>query len=196
MSVSASSHLGRSNLIFVTETSITSSGLFGFGLCAILVNLFEAGLFPIAPALLALGVFYGGASQIVVGLMEWHRRNVFGAATFVCFGLFWISLVGFLVLPEAGYGSLPAGTVLSAYLLFWGAFTGLLLVNAAKISRPMRWMLVLLLGYFGLLFLSEATSTPFVSTLGRYCGLASGVAALYAGATLIIQHIQKYGPGR
>ncbi len=190
------SHLSRAGLIFANETKITSSGLFGFGLCAILVNLFAAGHFPVAPAILAMGVGYGGISQIVVGLMEWQKQNVFGAITFVSFGLFWLSLVGLIVLPEVGYGTLPQGAVLAAYLLFWGAFAGLLLANAVRISRAVRWMFLLLLGSFGLFFFGEVSASPMLFRLACYFGLASGGAALYEGADLLIRQIVERSSGR
>lgn len=190
------SHLSRTDMISVTESNITSSGLFGFGLCAILVNLFEAGLFPVAPLILAMGVGYGGLTQIVVGLMEWQKQNVFGAITFVSFGLFWLSLVGLLVLPEAGLGTLPQGMVLSAYLLFWGAFSGLLLASAVKVSRFVRGMFLLLLGYFGLFFLGEVAANAALTRLANFSGLASGLAALAAGAELILRQIVERAPGR
>lgn len=190
------SHVSRADLISVTESSITSSGLFGFGLCAILVNLFAVGLFPVAPVILAIGVGYGGLSQIFAGLMKWQKQNVFGAITFVSFGLFWLSLVGLLVLPEAGLGTAPQGMVLSAYLLFWWAFSGLLLASAVKITRFVRWMFFLLLGYFGLFFLGEVSATPAFTRLANFSGLASGLAALAAAAELIVRQIVERAPGR
>ncbi|MDX9708611.1 MAG: acetate uptake transporter [Trichloromonas sp.] len=190
------SHLSRAGQISATESNITSFGLFGFGLCAILVNLFEAGLFPVAPVILAMGVSYGGLSQIVVGLMEWQKQNVFGAITFVSFGLFWLSLVGLLVLPEAGLGTPPQGMILSAYLLFWWAFSALLLASAVKVSRLVRGMFFLLLGYFGLYFLGEVTATPVLTRLAHFSGLAGGLAALAAAAELIVRQIIERASGR
>ncbi len=182
-------HFAQSSFSVKCQTSVSSSGLFGFGLCAIFFNLFQAGLFPVDITILAMGVFYGGISQITVGLMEWHKGNFFGAAAFVSFGLFWLSLVGFFILPEAGFGVAPHSSVLSAYFFLWGGFTLILLTSATHISHAVRMVFVLLVVYFIVFSLGEATGSLAVRLTALYCGLAGGCAALYAGTALIVNQV-------
>ena len=44
-------------------------GLMGFGMTTILLNIHNAGFFPIDSMILAMGIFYGGLSQVIVGMM-------------------------------------------------------------------------------------------------------------------------------
>ncbi|WP_432821587.1 acetate uptake transporter [Trichloromonas sp.] len=180
---------GQSSFSASCQSSVSSSGLFGFGLCAIFFNLFQAGLFPVDVTILAMGVFYGGVSQITVGLMEWHKNNFFGAAAFVSFGLFWLSLVGFFVLPEAGFGVVPDSMVLSAYFLLWGGFTLILFSSARQISRSVKLVLISLVAYFAIFSLGEATGSIMIGRFAAYCGLAGGCAALYSGTALIVNQV-------
>jgi succinate-acetate transporter protein len=185
----AHSHFAQSAFTVRCQTSVSSSGLFGFGLCAIFFNLFQVGLFPVDITILAMGIFYGGISQITVGLMEWHKDNFFGAATFVAFGLFWLSLVGFFILPEAGFGVVPHPSVLSAYFFLWGGFTLILLTSTPKISHAVRMVFVLLIVYFVVFSLGEATESIAVRQTAAYFGLAGGCAALYAGTALVVNQV-------
>jgi hypothetical protein len=57
-------------------------------------------------------------------------------------------------------------------------------------------MFLLLLGYFGLFFLGEVTATPALTRLANVSGLASGLAALAAGAELLLRQIVERAPGR
>jgi succinate-acetate transporter protein len=75
-------------------------GLLGFGLTTVLLNLHNAGLFPLDTMILAMGLAYGGLAQVIVGVMEYKKGNTFGTVAFTSYGLFWWSLVLLLVLPK------------------------------------------------------------------------------------------------
>lgn len=53
-------------------------GLMGFGMTTILLNIHNAGFFPISAMILAMGLCYGGLAQIIAGIMEYKRGNTFG----------------------------------------------------------------------------------------------------------------------
>jgi succinate-acetate transporter protein len=53
-------------------------GLLGFGLTTVLLNLVNAGVFPLDTVVLAMGIAYGGIAQIIVGIMEFKKGNTFG----------------------------------------------------------------------------------------------------------------------
>ena len=65
-------------------------GLLGFGLTTVLLNLHNAGLFPLDTMILAMGLAYGGLAQVIVGIMEFKKGNTFGM---VAFYLIWTLLV-------------------------------------------------------------------------------------------------------
>lgn len=43
----------------------------GFGMTTILLNLHNAGFFPLSSIILSMGIFYGGIAQIIAGLLEY-----------------------------------------------------------------------------------------------------------------------------
>ena len=53
-------------------------GLMGFGMTTVLLNIHNAGFFPVSAVVLAMGIFYGGIAQIIAGIMEFKKGNTFG----------------------------------------------------------------------------------------------------------------------
>src|SRR5208283_2977943 len=78
-------------------------GLLGFGVTTVLLNLANAGAFPLNTVILAMGLTYGGLAQIIVGIMEFRKGNTFGTVAFMSYGFFWWSLVLLLVLPKLSF---------------------------------------------------------------------------------------------
>ena len=57
-------------------------GLMGFALTTVLLNLHNAGLFPVDSMIMAMGIFYGGLAQVIAGILEWKKNNIFGTVAF------------------------------------------------------------------------------------------------------------------
>src|SRR5712664_4559675 len=80
-------------------------GLLGFGMTTVLLNLHNAGFYELNSMILAMGICYGGAAQIVAGIMEWRKGNTFATTAFLSYGLFWLSLVTLIILAQLGWGA-------------------------------------------------------------------------------------------
>src|SRR3989304_5792823 len=103
-------------------------GLLGFGLTTVLLNLHNAGFFPLDTMILAMGIAYGGLAQIIVGIMEFKKGNTFGTVAFSSYGLFWWSLVLLLILPKLTFIpglNAPTETAMAAYFFMWGLRPGM-----------------------------------------------------------------------
>lgn len=48
-------------------------GLLGFGMTTILLNIHNAGFFPLSSVILSMGIFYGGIAQFIAGLIEYKK---------------------------------------------------------------------------------------------------------------------------
>src|SRR5512144_2046276 len=86
-------------------------GLMGFGMTTVLLNIHNAGFFPVVSMVLAMGIFYGGVAQIIAGIIEFKKGNTFGTPAFTSYGLFWLTLVALWVIPGANSpngGATPA----------------------------------------------------------------------------------------
>lgn len=49
-------------------------GLMGFGMTTILLNIHNAGFFPLTSVILSMGIFYGGIAQIIAGIFEYKKE--------------------------------------------------------------------------------------------------------------------------
>src|SRR5437588_11342001 len=76
--------------------------LLGFGMTTVLLNLHNAGFYELNSMILAIGICYGGAAQIIGGIMEWMKGNTFATTDFLSIGLFWLSLVMLMILAKLG----------------------------------------------------------------------------------------------
>jgi len=87
-------------------------GLLGFGTTTVLLNLHNAGFYPLNSMILAMGLAYGGLAQVIAGIMEYKKGNTFGTVAFSSYGLFWWSLVLLLVFPRFEVFDLSASSPL------------------------------------------------------------------------------------
>ena len=53
-----------------TTSNPAPLGLMGFGMTTVLLNIHNAGFFPLDSMILAMGIFYGGVVQVIAGIME------------------------------------------------------------------------------------------------------------------------------
>src|SRR5271155_5855213 len=83
-------------------------GLCAFGMTTVLLNLHNAGFFELNSMILAMGIFYGGLAQVIAGIIEAKKNNTFGLTAFTSYGLFWLSLVGLIIMPKLGW--IPAAS--------------------------------------------------------------------------------------
>ncbi len=108
-------------------------GLLGFGMTTVLLNLHNAGFYELNSMILAMGICYGGAAQIVAGIMEWRKGNTFATTAFLSYGLFWFSLVGLIILPKLGWATPSNNTAMAAYLFMWGLFTAVMFIGTLRL---------------------------------------------------------------
>lgn len=181
--------MGKSLTINDTTANPAPLGLLGFGMTTVLLNLHNAGLFPLDAMILGMGIFYGGLAQIIVGIMEWKKNNTFGTTAFTSYGLFWLTLVALIILPQTGYAVKPNATAMAAYLGMWGLFTGVLFIGTFKLNRALQVVFGSLTVLFFLLAISDATGNHMLKTFAGYEGIFCGFAAIYAGLAQVINEV-------
>ena len=163
-------------------------GLLGFGMTTVLLNLHNAGLFPLDTMILAMGLAYGGLAQGIVGIMEFKKGNTFGTVAFTSYGLFWWSLVLLLVLPKTSLFSglvAPTETAMAAYFFMWGLFTLSMLFGTLKKNRALQFVFMSLAILFFMLVIRELTGNPTLfgdftfNNLTGIEGVICGLSAVY-----------------
>lgn len=159
-------------------------GLFGFGITTVLLSLINSGLMDGKGLgmVLASALAFGGAAQLIAGLMEAPRGNTFGFVAFVSYGAFWLTFVGFVKFFVAGV----PGTTVGIWLLLWGVFTGFMFIGTLALPKMLQVIFGLLFITFILLGLGDALGVPVLKTFGGFFGIATGIAALYLGGAEVI----------
>ncbi|MGE4267680.1 MAG: acetate uptake transporter [Deferribacterales bacterium] len=165
-------------------------GLMGFGLTTILLNLHNIGLFAMDSGILAMGIFYGGLGQIIVGMMEWKKKNTFGTLAFTSYGLFWLTLVGIIVLPKMGFEK-PDTVAMSAYLFLWGFFSLILFIGTFKLNKALQVVFFLLVILFMLLAIGDMFESASIKKFAGFEGVLCGLSAMYAGAAQVLNEVYK-----
>lgn len=166
-------------------------GLLGFGMTTVLLNLHNAGLFPMDSMILGMGIFYGGIAQIIAGVMEWKKGNTFGTTAFISYGFFWLSLVGILVFPKLGIGEAPSSIAMGCFLLMWGILTLFFFIGTLRLSHSLQFVFATLTLLFMLLALSRFTDNPFLNIIAGEVGIICGSSAIYVAAATVLN--EMYG---
>ena len=161
-------------------------GLLAFGMTTVLLNLHNAGLFSMGSMILAMGIFYGGIAQIIAGIMEWKKGNTFGTTAFLSYGLFWLTLVGLLIIPAMGLGQAQESSGMVAYLTLWGIFTFVMFFATLKSTRALQFIFASLTILFFLLAIADATGSTVIKTIAGYEGIICGLSAVYTGLAQVL----------
>jgi len=169
-------------------------GLLGFGLTTVLLNLANAGLFPLNSMILAMGLAYGGLAQIMAGYMEFKKGNTFGMVAFSSYGFFWWSLVLLILLPSAsifsGIGA-ASSTALAAYFFMWGLFTFAMFFGTLKTNRVLQFVFGSLAVLFFMLTAHEITGNSMLGTVTGIEGVICGFSAVYLAIAEVINEAHK-----
>jgi uncharacterized protein len=165
-------------------------GLLGFGMTTVLLNLHNAGFYELNSMILAMGIFYGGAAQIVAGTMEWRKGNTFATTAFLSYGFFWFSLVGLIVFGKFGWATATNDVGMAAYLFMWGLFTAVMFIGTLRLHVAGQVVFGSLTILFFLLAIGDFTGAgPGFKHFTGYEGIFCGFSAIYAGLAQVLNEV-------
>lgn len=163
----------------------------GFGMTTILLNIHNAGFFPMDAMILGMGIFFGGMAQVIAGMMEFKKNNTFGTTAFTSYGFFWLALVALNVMPAVGLGAAPSSLSMAAFLFMWGLFTFFMFIATLRISKALQVVFGTLAILFFLLAAGNFTGSTAILTFAGYEGILCGFTAIYAAMGQVIN--ESYG---
>lgn len=166
-------------------------GLMAFGMTTVLLNLHNAGFFPLNTAILSMGIFYGGLAQVIAGIMEYKKGNTFGTTAFTSYGFFWLSLVGLIIMPEMGLGQATSPEFMGWYLSMWGVLTFFLFLGTFNYPRTKQVIFGSLTILFALLAIRDFTGSELIGHIAGYEGIFCGLSAMYFSMAQVIN--AEYG---
>jgi len=111
-------------------------GLMGFGTTTILAGLQNGGWIP-SGVLLAMAIYFGGAAQVIAGVVALRKGNMFAGSAFTGYGMFWLAFNWYLTSPnglasDALSKTTAFGYGIAAFTFVWFLFTLAFLINAPK----------------------------------------------------------------
>lgn len=163
-------------------------GLGGFALTTFVLSVANAQLIAPAakPAFLGLAFFYGGLAQLLAGMQEFKKNNVFGATAFSTYGAFWLSLATLVLLEALGVINWQgfAGQALGVFLLGFTIFNTYMWLASFRVNAAVCGVFTTLEITFILLVLAEF---GFISSVpGGIMGIITALIAWYASAAGVI----------
>ena len=161
-------------------------GLMGFGMTTVLLNIHNAGFFPISAMILAMGLCYGGIAQIVAGILEFKKGNTFGLTAFTSYGFFWVSLVVLIILPKLGLAEATPHAFMAWYLIMWGLFTGFMFIGTLRGNFVLKFIFASLTVLFFLLAARDFTGSKLIGTIAGFEGIICGLSAIYLAMAEVI----------
>ena len=157
-------------------------GLACFGFNTLLLNIHNIGLMPSTMAL-TWAFFWGGAAQIIAGIVEARRGDTFAFTAFVSYGFFWVGMGFAFLLQWQGLITLDNAS-LAWTMMMWGIFTLYMTFGAFKISVGHATVFTGLTILFGLLAAHFFGAIP-VFGAGAF-GIFVGATAVYLSAAVMM----------
>ncbi|WP_156788120.1 acetate uptake transporter [Desulfurispirillum indicum] len=161
-------------------------GLMAFGMTTILLNIHNAGFYPVSVMIIAMGIFYGGLAQIVAGILGSRTGNTFATTAFISYGFFWLSLSAIWIFPEMGIAEKTPAGYLGWYLFMWGLFSFFMFVGTLKANRVLQLIFFLLFILFFLLAVRDWTGSELIGKIAGWEGILCGACAFYLAIAEIL----------
>ncbi|KAH7923379.1 hypothetical protein BV22DRAFT_1036391 [Leucogyrophana mollusca] len=168
-------------------------GLFSFASTTFILSLYNVNARGIAVPNVVVGmaVFCGGLAQLLAGMWEFPRGNIFGATAFTSYGAFWMSYATILI-PGSGivaaYGTDAdeLNQALGIYLITWFVVTSLLLIAALRRNVGFIALLFFLAITFLLLAIGAWNGSVAVNRAGGGFGILTALIAYYCGLSELL----------
>ena len=167
-------------------------GLLGFGLTTFLLNLHNAGVYPMNAMIMSMGLVYGGLAQIIAGIFEFKRGDLFGMIAFMSYGFFWWSLILILMLPKMGnFAPAPDNVSMGFYLFIWGIFSLCMFVGTILKKAPiaLSWVFFTVVILFMLLAAKNWANSEQLERVAGVEGVICGLSAIYLAFAMILNDV-------
>ena len=128
-------------------------------------------------AFLGYALAYGGIVQLLAGMWEFRRGNVFASTAFSSYGAFWIGLFVWIRVAPAATGH-DLGWILLAFAIF----NTYMLLMATQVNLAVFGVFLFLELTEIFLAIGNFSSSPGLGQVGGYLGLITAAVAWYTSA--------------
>ncbi|MDR2620201.1 MAG: acetate uptake transporter [Propionibacteriaceae bacterium] len=156
-------------------------GLAAFALTTFVLSVFNAGLVDASaePVVFGVALFYGGLAQLLAGVIEYFKNNLFGGLAFCSYGAFWMAFWYLSTHPELFADTTHKATGVGIFLLAWTIFTAYMLVAVSKVNWGLTVTFAVLFIAFVGLTIGDLAGLEAATRVGGWFGLAAAFSAWY-----------------
>lgn len=139
----------------------------------------QAGAFSHSTCWVALVLLVAGVGQIISGLFYQSKGRFHAAATFLPFGIFWLSMIGYQIFPRLGVGHSPNAMAMFSYLSLWALFVAIIFLANFKQSVAVLWLYGSMMMSFAALAMDQLRADQIFLIIGCIGGFLAAFIALY-----------------
>jgi succinate-acetate transporter protein len=184
-------------------------GLFAFGLTTALLQVKhtriggsdEDDLEGVEAIVLGFAMCFGGLLQVIAGISEIRRNNIFGYTAFLLYGGFWMSLGVMDIVqvlaeghsyPGGGHDPTPPNPkAVQAMLFLAGVFTFVLWICSFKLNKTINLLFFCLAST--LFLLAGGVRNETVDKIGGWFGMMTSAVAYWLAAAELFNDIHGEG---
>jgi len=169
-------------------------GLFSFASTTLVLSLINTQARGVTTPNVVCGmaIFVGGLVQLLAGMWEFPKGNVFGATAFTSYGAFWMSYATILI-PGSGivdaYAKSPPEELTNAlgiYLIAWGVFTFLMMIATLRKNAAFLLLFACLTITFVLLAIGMFAVKVSFAKAGGTLGIITALVAYYCAMSELL----------
>jgi succinate-acetate transporter protein len=139
-------------------------------------NFIDAG---VGPVVYGVALVFGGATQLIAGIIQLRMGNTFSGVLFAGFGAFWMSLFAIAQWFVKDVPPAQVGHALGLFIYAFGIFVVVMLAASLRTNVVVVFALAILV--FAFFFLGAGNSGGHTTLIhwGGYFGLAAAACAFY-----------------
>ena len=180
---------GRFELVIADPDPL---GIFGFAFATFLANLSTLGVYSFNAMWLSTMIFLGGLAELIAGIQDYKRNNIFGATVFSFFGVGWMgnAITAWLVTLKIVPATDPISQGWSC--LFWAVFVAAMTGASLKLTKVLTVILVLVTSLELLLAIGSFTGVMFITHFYRVWSIVRWTSGPARNAELMLaQHCSR-----
>ena len=182
------------NILEITSKQPDPSalGLFGLAVVTLVASSEKLGLSAGVIGILPCALLLGGFTQLIAGILDYKKQNVFGGLAFVGYGMFWITIAFTWWLISQGHEG-DFTKQLGFFYLGYLIFTIYMTVGATITNRVLFCIfLVIDILFISLVCYSFSISPHFAKLTAGVAELMISLLSFYASAANVLNiHMQK-----
>jgi succinate-acetate transporter protein len=155
--------------------------LAAFAVCAFMLSMVNAHVVDagVTPYVWGVALMFGGATQLIAGIIQLRTGDTFAGVLFSAFGAFWLSLFAIVELFQASVPVAQRGHALGLFLYAFAGFTLYMLFASFRTNVVTVAALVVLDATLFLLASGNYFAHSGVVTAGGWTGLVLTALAAY-----------------